>query len=46
MVFTKLVGDHDVDMLILEIFEAHPEVEYLHARNAEAGCFICRIERA
>jgi hypothetical protein len=45
MVFTKLVGDHDVDMLILEIFEAHPEVEYLHARNAEAGCFICKIER-
>ncbi|TAL51824.1 MAG: DUF1203 domain-containing protein [Chitinophagaceae bacterium] len=22
------------------------KVEYLHARNAEAGCFICKIERA
>jgi hypothetical protein len=45
MVFTKLVGDDDVDLLIPEIFDEHPEVEYLHARNAEAGCFICKIER-
>lgn len=45
MVFTKLVGDRDVDELIGEIFDRHPEVDYLHARNAEAGCFICRIER-
>ncbi|MBS1566370.1 MAG: DUF1203 domain-containing protein [Bacteroidetes bacterium] len=45
MVYTKLVGDRDVDELIDEIFEGHPEVDYLHARNAQAGCFICKIER-
>lgn len=46
MVYTKLVGDLDVDQLIVEIFNNEPEVDYLHARNAEAGCYICRIERA
>jgi hypothetical protein len=46
MVFTKLVGDADVDKLIVQIFEAHPNVEFLHARNAEACCYICKIERA
>ena len=46
MVFTKLVGDADVDELISEIFDHHPDVEYLHARNAQACCFICKIERA
>ena len=46
MVLTKLVGDDDVDLLIPQIFEQHPEVEYLHARNAKACCFICKIERA
>lgn len=45
MVFTKLVGDNDVDILISKIFEEHPEVEYLHARNSQACCFICKIER-
>jgi len=45
MVFTQLVGDADVDELIPEIFEAHADIDYLHARNAEAGCYICRIER-
>jgi Protein of unknown function (DUF1203) len=45
MVFAKLVGDADVDELIPQIFDAHPEVAYLHARNAEACCFICAIER-
>jgi hypothetical protein len=45
MVFTKLVGNDDVDMLIEEIFDQHQSVDYLHARNAEAGCFICKIER-
>ena len=45
MVFARLVGDDDVDVLIPEIFDKHPEVEYLHARNAEACCFICKIER-
>lgn len=46
MVYTRLVGDADVDELIVRIFDEHPEVEFLHARNAEACCYICRIERA
>ncbi len=46
MIYTKLVGDDDVDILIPKIFEEHTEIEYLHARNAEACCFICKIERA
>ena len=45
MVYTKLVGDADVDELIVEAFEENPRINYLHARNAQAGCFICRIER-
>jgi hypothetical protein len=45
MVFTKLVGDADIDELIVKIFDTEPKVEYLHARNAEACCFICKIER-
>ena len=45
MVFTRLVGDDDVDELIPEIFEQHPEIEYLHVRNAQACCYICKIER-
>jgi len=46
MVYTKLVGDKDADELIVYIFDNHPEVEYLHARSAEACCYICKIERA
>ena len=45
MVFIQLVGEADVDLLINEIFENHPEIEFLHARNAEACCYICKIER-
>ena len=45
MNFTKLVGDEDVDELIATILTEHSEIEYLHARNAEACCYICRIER-
>jgi len=45
MVSTKLVGDADIDELIGEIFDNQPGVEYLHARNAQACCFICKIER-
>lgn len=45
MVFTQLVKDADIDELIAEIFDKHPEVAYLHARSAEACCFICKIER-
>jgi len=46
MVLTKLVGDQDVDVLIVLIFKTHPDVDFLHVRNAAAGCFICKIERA
>ena len=45
MVFTRLVGDDDVDLLITKIFEDRPDIKYLHARNAQACCFICKIER-
>jgi hypothetical protein len=45
MIFTQLVGDDDVDELIARIFIQRPEVAYLHARNAEACCYICKIER-
>lgn len=45
MNFTKLVGDEDVDLLIERIFLEKPKIKYLHARNAEAGCFILKIER-
>ena len=45
MVFTRLVGDDDIDALIQKIFDEQPGIEYLHARNSEACCFICRIER-
>ena len=45
MIFTKLVGDADVDDLIEQIFKDNKDIEYLHARNAEACCFICKIER-
>jgi hypothetical protein len=45
MVFTQQVGNDDVDELIANIFELHPEIDYLHARNAQACCYICKIER-
>jgi hypothetical protein len=45
MIFTQLVGDDDVDELIERIFIQRPEVAYLHARNAQACCYICKIER-
>ena len=46
MVLTKLVGNGDVDEMITEIFKQNPGVAYLHARNSQACCFICKIERA
>lgn len=45
MVFTQLVGDNDVEELIENIFQEHNNVLYLHARNAKACCYICKIER-
>ncbi|MBD2768679.1 DUF1203 domain-containing protein [Hymenobacter sp. BT664] len=46
MVFTRLVGEADVDELIEEVLATNPDIAYLHARNAEAQCFICQINRA
>lgn len=46
MVYTKLVGNADIDELITRVFDRHPEIDYLHARNAEACCYICAIQRA
>lgn len=45
MVLTETVGDKDVDELIIKIFNERADVDYLHARNAQACCFICKIER-
>ena len=45
MVYTKLVGNEDVDVLIEKIFDENPKVEYLHVRNSEACCYICKVER-
>jgi len=45
MVFSQLVGNADVDIMISQIFDDHPEIGYLHARNSEACCFICRVDR-
>jgi hypothetical protein len=45
MILTETVGNKDVDELITDIFKQHADVEYLHARNAQACCFICKIER-
>jgi hypothetical protein len=45
MILSILVGDADVDEMINEIFSLQDNVEYLHARNAQACCFICKIER-
>ncbi len=45
MILSTLVGGADVDDLIGEIFNQQADIEYLHARNAQACCFICKIER-
>lgn len=45
MVSTRLVGDDDVEELIVEIFDHQSEVDYLHVRNAQACCYICKVER-
>ncbi|WP_374950198.1 DUF1203 domain-containing protein [Mucilaginibacter sp.] len=45
MIFTQLVGNDDVDELIARIFANDQRIAYLHARNAEACCYICKIER-
>lgn len=45
MVLSKIVGDRDVDQMITEVFDQNPGVAFLHARNSQACCFICKIER-
>jgi hypothetical protein len=45
MILTRLVGDDDVELLIEKIFDEYPKVEYLHVRNSEACCYICKVER-
>jgi hypothetical protein len=45
MIYTKLVGDEDIDNLVEKIFNEKSDVAYLHARSAEACCYICKIER-
>ncbi|WP_046246477.1 DUF1203 domain-containing protein [Hymenobacter terrenus] len=45
MVFTQLVGNADVDELLEQVLAERSDIAYLHARNAEAQCFICQINR-
>lgn len=45
MVYSKMVGDNDVEEMIVDAFATRPNIAYLHARSAEACCYICRIER-
>ncbi|MEP6749954.1 MAG: DUF1203 domain-containing protein [Bacteroidota bacterium] len=45
MVYTKLVGDEDVEDLIEQIFDTRADIHYLHVRNSEACCFICKVDR-
>jgi hypothetical protein len=46
MNYNKLLADdEDIDLVIPQIFDKRPEVEYLHARSAKACCYICKIER-
>ncbi|HEX2608367.1 MAG TPA: DUF1203 domain-containing protein [Flavisolibacter sp.] len=45
MVHSQLVGDQDVEDLIEALFASKTAIDYLHVRNAEACCYICRINR-
>ena len=44
LVARERVIDGDVEGAAGRLF-AHPAVEYIHVRNAEAGCYIARLER-
>ena len=44
LVMSERVLNDEIDAVVNRLF-AHPVVEYIHVRNAEAGCFIARIER-
>ena len=39
------VANGEVEVAFEERLFAEPAVRYLHVRNAEAGCFIARVER-
>ena len=41
----RLDSYEDVDAAIVRLL-GRDDVDYVHARNSEAGCLICRIERA
>ena len=45
MALSRLVGDFDIDTLIEKNFDTRADIDYLHVRNSEACCFICKIER-
>ena len=40
----RRVGGEPFEGVLQDVFE-HAEVQYAHLRNAEAGCFIARLER-
>lgn len=40
-----LVGNQKVEEVIDSLFQ-QPDISFIHVRNAEAKCFISRIERA
>lgn len=46
MVYAQLLGEADIDERIVGIFEMRTDVDFLHVRNAEACCYICRVDRA
>ena len=46
IIFSRLVGDDDIDQLLSTVLEERQDIEYLHVRHAAACCFICRVERA
>ncbi|MGH7453588.1 MAG: DUF1203 domain-containing protein [bacterium] len=45
MSHAEMVGERNVDDVIQNLF-VNNDIEYIHARNAEYGCFIAQIERA
>jgi hypothetical protein len=44
LVAQRRVGDLRVESVLEQVLE-HSEVRYAHLRNAEAGCFIARVDR-
>jgi hypothetical protein len=42
---SKLIMDGNAEAIISQFFD-NPEVEYIHLRDGESGCYYARIERA